>query len=369
MCRHLLGSVSVLMLGLAWPRPAAAQVAPAIAAGAAAGAASGNTVKYGGSGSLVGEEPNDWLDPHTGSSSALARGCGVAAEVTLSVKPMSAYVGVMVQSESKELLAFEPGATVVVLANGVRRRLKTTVTGDEPIDPGWNLFTTLELPDKTELKGLSSLGVELLLKSRSFGPCRLNVSIARPAGPWRDETYTRYTTLEVNWGLGGRLATGAEHDLSPSMRPNLQLTFDFFFSLHHGATFDMTLDFYGARAARRATPNATFNGTPDLAATGFFLGYVGRLPLTDWLTLTWSPELGAVPFQISDDSKNKVRLTRAVICPRQRLRLMAPLIPIDGGALFAGLTLGHTYVPYGKLGEAPLTGNLLSALVTFGFGG
>jgi hypothetical protein len=356
---------------IAWlsPRAAWAQVPAAMAAGAAAQAGGSHAITYEGARRLVGEQPRDWIDPRTGSSNALASGCGVVAEVTLSVTSVSAYIEVMLQNESREVLAFEPGATLLVLASGAKRRLKTTITGDLQIEPGWNNFLPLELPDKADLKGQSLLAVELLVKSPSFGPCRLTPRIVRPPGPSREETYTRYTTLEIDLSFGGRVGTGGQRDLSPRLKPSMGFGFDFFFSLHHGATFDMTLDFDGERAARRATPAASFNGRPALDATGFFLGYDGRLPLANWLALTYSPEFGVMPFQITDESKDKVRLTSAVFCPRQRLRLVAWLTAAPSGSIFAGLALGHTYVPYGKLGEARLAGNLLSALVTFGVGG
>jgi hypothetical protein len=63
-----------------------------------------------------------------------------------------------------------------------------------------------------------------------------------------------------------------------------------------------------------------------------------------------------------------VEMTEAVVCPRQRLRLVAPFARFLGGNLFAALSASHTYVPYGKLGQVDLAGNLVSGVLMLGVG-
>jgi hypothetical protein len=101
---------------------------------------------------------------------------------------------------------------------------------------------------------------------------------------------------------------------------------------------------------------------------GFFLGYVARWPLTRWLSLSYSPQLGLTPFQLVEGTKG-AKVTETVICPRQRLQLTLPFGSLADGHFLVALALAHTYVPYGKWGQLDVAGNLLSAQLLLGFGG
>jgi hypothetical protein len=117
-------------------------------------------------------------------------------------------------------------------------------------------------------------------------------------------------------------------------------------------------------------PDNNFNGKGNVEAAGFFLGYLYRLYPVGRLSVAYSPGLGVIPFQLTDGSQNdNVRATSAVICPRQRLRVTLPVAPFLDGSFTLGLSVSHTYVPYGRLGEAQLSGNLLSAVLLLGMAG
>lgn len=318
---------------------------------------------------LTGSEPPDWLDPSTGSASVLAHGCDVVSEVTLTVTPSAAYLNVLVVNESREVLAFDPSATLVQLGNAGKRRVRTTERGHSELQPGWQQWLPLELPDKADLKGAGSLAVELLVISPSFGKCWVKSRIVRPAGASRTATYTPYSSLELAWGGGPRLlTTGALHELAPKVGVSLGMEVNGYWALHHGAALDIALETPGSARARDVAPELTFQEKPRIDAAGFFLGYVARWPLTSWLSLTYSPQLGLTPFQLVDGTKG-AKVTETVICPRQRLQLTVPFGSLADGHFLVALALAHTYVPYGKLGQLGVAGNLVSAQLLLGFGG
>lgn len=52
-----------------------------------------------------------------------------------------------------------------------------------------------------------------------------------------------------------------------------------------------------------------------------------------------------------------------------RLRATLPIAPLLDGSLSVGLSISHTYVPYGRIGLAELQGNLVSAALLLGIEG
>jgi hypothetical protein len=292
----------------------------------------------------------------------------VVTQVRLGTTAGSAYLNVLISNESRERLAFDPGATVLGYSGRTRRRVATSFQGHLDVEPGWQRWLSLPLASKTHLEGQSYLDVELTLLGQSFGTCLVKTRIVRPSGPGRAETFTPYTVGELFVGVGARLlSTGNLHELGP--RPRVSVGFDFnaFFSLHHGATLDIVVDHAGPTKAEEAFPERTFDGTPRIEAAGFFLGYVARWPATSWLTLSYSPQLGIVPFQLVD--KQGAQATSGVFCPRHRARAVVPFARLLDGSVFAGFTLSHIYVPYGELGQVELSGNQVSGLVVVGMGG
>jgi hypothetical protein len=200
--------------------PAAAQLAGVAAAGVAGGLSANAAQAQATTERLPGTEPPDWVDPSTGTTTVLGRGCGSVTQVTLTTTPGTAYLHVLT-------------------------------------------------------------------------PC---------------------TVGEFSFGGGARLLTTGElRELGP--RPGFSAGFDFtvFFSLHHGATLDVALETPGRAQAAKAFPERTFDGAPRIEAAGFFLGYVARLPVAPWLALSYSPQLGVIPFQLSD--KQGAQATSAVFCP------------------------------------------------------
>lgn len=344
-----------------------AQVVAAITAGAvASGAARAEQTEptY----AFPGSEPQDWLDPRTNTTSVLARACGVVAEASITVTADAALLNLVLLNESKEVMGFEPSATLVQLDHGIKRRVKGAGAGDMMIQPGWRRWLSLELPTKTALRGQNSLGVELVLKSPSFGVCRLQARIARPPGPEREETFRRYSSLELSLGGGPRLlTTGALHELTPRVGAAFGLDIVAFWSLHHGAAFDIALETPGRAAVAKVAPNRSFEDKGSVEAAGFFLGYVYRFYPVGRLSVAYSPEVGVIPFQLTEGSEQReVLATSAVICPKHRLRVMLPVAPLMDGSFTLGLSVSHTYVPYGRLGEADLSGNLLSTMLLLG---
>jgi hypothetical protein len=83
--------------------------------------------------------------------------------------------------------------------------------------------------------------------------------------------------------------------------------------------------------------------------------------------LVYSPQIGVVPFQLTDGTEG-VKMTSAVVCPRQRLRLIAPFARFLSGSAFAAVSVSQTYGPYGHLGEVALSGNLFSGVLLLGLG-
>jgi hypothetical protein len=345
--------------------PAQAPAALGVAVGARLGsnAASDKSVRQ-----LVGKEPEDWLDPRTGTSSTLVRACGALVEITLSVTPRAAFLNTLISNESREVLAFDPGSTLVLLG-GRKRRVKTFEHGQLPLDPGWHYWMPLQLHDKTDLEDQDELEADLVVFSPRFGRCVVEAVLQRPPGPRRSTTYTPYTNLEINLSLGARLAaTGKLHALAPAPGVAGGMDFDVFWGVHHGVALDIALDTLDRHQALHVSPSLQLGDNPSIQATGFFAGYVLRQPLASWLVATYSLQMGVTAVQVSDDS-NHVKLTSAVYTPRQRLRFMVPIVPIEDGALFTGLTLSHDYLPYGHLGQFPLAGNLLGAQLLFGIAG
>jgi hypothetical protein len=292
----------------------------------------------------------------------------VVSEVTLSVTAQAAFVNVLVYNQSDEVLAFDPGATLVQLGAGPKRRVRSKVSGHLEVQPQWQQWLPLELPEKAALENQSSLTVELLIIGPSFGQCRLSSRLTRPSGPQEAETFTAYNNAEIAFGGGVRaLTTGALRDVAPGVGFSGAFDFAVYWSMHHGVALDITLDFPGRAKALAVDPGRTFQGKPAIEAAGFFLGYAGRLPLGAWLSLVYSPQIGVIPFQLLDGSEG-AKMTAAVFCPRQRMRLIAPFGRFLGGRFFAALSASHTYVPYGHLGEVALAGNLFSGVLMLGVG-
>jgi hypothetical protein len=338
-----------------------------VAAGVAGGVGASSATEQSGAQRLLGKPPADWLDPRTGSASVLAQGCGVVSEVTLSVTAQAAFLNVLVLNQSTELLAFDPGATLVQLGAGPKRRVRSKVIGHLEVQPEWQHWLSLELPEKAALEQQSMLTVELLIMGPSFGQCRLRSRLTRPAGPPRAETYTVYNNAEIAFGGGVRaLTTGALREVAPGVAFSGAFDFAIYWSMHHGAVFDVTLDFPGRAKARAVDPDRDLSN-PTIEAAGFFLGYAGRLPLTGWLSLVYSPQVGVIPFQLTDGTQG-AEMTAAIFCPRQRLRLIAPFGRFLGGQVFAAVSASHTYVPYGQLGQVELGGNLFSSVLMLGVG-
>jgi hypothetical protein len=365
------GLVSLwLCLLVAFAPAARAQVGAAIAAGAASGAvATAERAEV--TNGFAGTEPPDWLDPRTKTTSVLSRACGVVAEVSLTVTADLALLNVVLLNEAQEVLGFEPGATLVQLGNGPKRRVQSAVAGDLMMQPGWRQWLSLPLPSKSELRGQSSLAVEFLLKSPTFGACRLQTRIVRPPGPEREETFRRYSNLEMSFGGGPRLlTTGKLHELTPKVGVAFSFDVVAFWSIHHGLALDIALETPGRGAVAKVAPNNDFEGKGGVEAAGFFLGYVYRFYPVGRLAIAYSPEVGVIPFQLSNGNReHSVEATSAVICPKHRLRVMLPVAPLLDGSFTVGASVSHTYVPYGRLGEADLSGNLLSAVLLLGIAG
>jgi hypothetical protein len=367
--RHLRVLCGLLVLASFAPA-ARAQVAAGVAAGVAASSAA-RPAPTEITATFPGSEPQDWLDPRTKSTSVLARACGVVAELSITVTNDAAFLNLVLLNESREVMGFEPGGTLVQLSHGQKRRVKRAGTGDIVIHPGWRQWLSLQLPTKTELRGQSSLGVELPLMSPSLGACRLRSRIARPPSPEREETFRRYSMMELSFGGGPRLlTTGALHELAPRVGAAFGLDILGFWSLHHGLALDLALETPGRGAVAKVAPNNGFDGKASVEAAGFFLGYVLRFYPVGRLSIAYSPELGVIPFQLTEGSgQREVRETSAIVCPKHRLRVMLPVAPLLDGSFTLGLSVSHTYVPYGRLGEADLSGNLLSTLLLLGVAG
>lgn len=348
-----------------------AQVAAGTAGAIAAGAARSATAAPAPDG-FPGSEPEDWLDPRTGSTSVLVRGCNVVADVSLTVTPGWAFVNVVLLNESEgEPLAFEPSATHVLLGSGVKRRVRQTIAGDLLIQPGWQQPVSMPLSSKAELRGIGSLGVELTVKSPSFGACRLEARIVRPQGPEREATFRPYATTELYFGIGPRLlTTGNLHALSPKVGVSFVFDVAAYWSVHHGVALDLAPETLGRGAVSKVSPDDDLRGKGNVEAAGFFLGYLYRFYPVGRLSITYSPEVGIIPFQLTNgQSQDRVEATSAVFCPKHRLRAVLPIFPVFDGSFTLGLSLSHTYVPYGRLGEANLSGNLLNAVLLFGLEG
>lgn len=349
---------------------ASAQISTGVASGIGVGVASTVATEPGAATRrLPGAEPPDWVDPQTGTTTALGRGCGVVTQVTLTVTPSSAYLNVLATSTTRETIRFDGSASLVDFSGRARRRVPTKIEGDLAVEVGFQHWLSLELPSKSDLRDQTYLDVSIVVISRSFGKCRVTTRLLRPEGPRRVATDTAYSVAEISFGLGARLlTTGDLHELAP--KPGLSFGFDFTFftSLNHGLTLDIARENPGRTKALEVDPGRTFTGTPSIEAGGFFLGYVARLPLAPWLSVSYSPQFGVVPFQLLDDEQG-AEATSAVFCPRQRLRAVLPFVRLSDSHFFAGVNLAHTYVPYGNLGEVPLSGNLLSGQVLLGYGG
>jgi hypothetical protein len=369
--RRAIVALAASTVGSLFAFSAQAQVQAAVAAGTA-GAVGGLARTQSEPAPLsLGTEPPDWLDPQTQSASNLARGCGVVSEVTLTVTPGSAFLNVLVSNTSREVLAFDAAATRVLLDGRGKRRVRTQLRGSLNVPPNWWQWLPLQLPSKSNLDGISWLEAELVIVSPSFGRCIVKNRIVRPPGPRRAESVTPYTLLELGFGLGPRfLTTGALHEIAPKPGVSFGLDLDVFWSVHHGARFVIAGETAGRAKGEQVAPSLTFEGKPVIEAAGFFLGYVARFPLTDWLSLTYSPQVGWIPFQLVDGGEQRrVKLTSSVFSPRQSVRLSAPFAHVSDGSFFGALSVSHTYVPYGRLGEVELRGNLLSALLMLGVSG
>lgn len=195
-------------------------------------------------------------------------------------------------------------------------------------------------------------------------PCVISVPLTRPRSvPIRERTYTEFTQFQIDFGLSMHFAaTGDLNTIARNVNPGFELGFIGFPWVHHGISVDFGLDTYGRRGLAETVPDRDANGVVGLYAMA---GYVFRILPSRRLSLSYAPAFGAYNAYITQGSGNDSKQIASETCLalRQRLRLSYFVGMLDDARFEIAPAIQHTYLPFGRLGEADVGGNLFSGLL------
>ena len=216
----------------------------------------------------------------------------------------------------------------------------------------------MRFPSKDDFSGQSWLEVDVAVaRDKGQLPCTTNIRHERAASVAEDpETHVEYSEVEL-WAGGGRrfVATGGPRTFGRDEGTVVELGVARFFSAHHGYSIDLMSDYASG------TPMAS-----QVHGLGFAFGYVGRVPLQSWLSLSFGPSLGVMGYERDDGPRH---YDTWVLVFQQRLRLQARIVETSGGgALYLAPSLVYQLLADGELGGVGLRGSSASALLSLGFG-
>jgi hypothetical protein len=343
-----------------------------IAGSTAAASASASRTPAPSYGRLAGKPLSDWVDPATGSPSFLGAGCGVAVEVALSGIATKNFLNVGVANTTDGPIALLPDETTMRFSSGLVRRPLPTRAGDVRLEPGWMVRGGLEFPEKAEFEGQDWILIQIVTDAPGGGRCTVPVLVERDRSKPPDAaSYVPHSVWEFQVSAGsGVAATGSLKSVVQPTGLNMDVGLAYYHWLHHGFTLDIALSRHGTAGVPSVVPARAPDGL-EINGAGFMLGYSGRIYALPWLSIAWQPSIGPYGFALEESrSDGNVIMERVFFAVRNRLRLSACFATISDGTQFslAGSVV-QLWVPHGSFGDANVSGNAFSGLLSIVVGG
>jgi hypothetical protein len=362
---------AAICLGVCAPRVAHgdnnANTAGIIAGSTAAAAASSSRTPAPSYGRLAGRPLSDWVNPETGSPGVLGAGCGVAVEVALSGTNTQNFANISVANTTDGPVALLPDETTMRFSSGLVRRPLPTGAGDVQLDPGWMVRGGLQFPEKAEFEGQDWILVQIVTVAPGGGRCTVPVLVERDRSKRPDSaSYVARSVLEVQLSVGsGFAATGSMRSVVEPKGLTMDVGFGYYPWVHHGFTLDIVISRHGTAGVAKVAPSLPPDGL-ELGSAGFMAGYSGRLYALPWLSVAWQPSTGLYGFSLSESrSDGNTIKEQFVFAIRNRLRLSAEFATLSDGTQFSlAASVVQLWVPHGHMGDASVSGNAFSGLLS-----
>jgi hypothetical protein len=341
----------------------------AIVAGTTAASASSSRTPAPTYGRLAGRPLSDWVNPVTGSPSVLGAGCGIAVEVALSGTNQTNYVNISVANLTDRPIAFWPNETTMRFSNGlVRRPLPTGALGVS-LEPEWMVRGGIAFPEKAEFEGQEWILLQIVTSAPGGGErCTIPVLVERDRTKQPDAaSYVARSVLEVQLSAGsGFAATGSLGSVIEPKGVTIDVGFGYYPWVHHGFTLDLVVSRHGTAGVSHVVPLRPPDGL-ELGGAGFFAGYSGRIYALPWLSIAWQPSIGPYVLSLSESRSNgETIMERGVFAVHNRLRLSARFATMSDGTEFSlAAAAVQLWVPHGHIGDASLSGNAFTGLLSF----
>jgi hypothetical protein len=279
------------------------------------------------------------------------------------------YLDLTVLNRAAEESVLPARALLAHFGSGISRYLGPVDGSDVAIDPDWWVHRTFVFPRKEEFFRQTRLTVDIPFTLQNAGTCRVQLTFERWPGVADDSrTHTVFSALELQFSAGIRVAAqGNIATLGRDATAVVDWGFHAFPWPHHGFFLEFPIDGYGASGAGAVAPGAS-GGNLHVTGVGMIAGYELKVYPTSWFSLSYG--VGAGPYVLELDAKDSSALASVgTLAVRQKLKASLLLATLEQMRIELGPTFVDTWLLFGSLGQAAISGSVMSAMVQLTLGG